>query len=147
MLLFFVEMVWVVARFGQLYSLSVNSLLHFKSVFSRSRRPQRTSSSFASRTPSRTPCSPACLPATTRSDRRKSAPSYSADGPGDRCEYEHKLYQLKVFNGRSQELILWQPGVLLLVLVQAKLPLSCFKESTLFLQRILYVYNLASFLF
>ncbi|MEQ2289148.1 hypothetical protein AMECASPLE_030077 [Ameca splendens] len=51
----------------------------------RSPRPQRISSSFASRTPSRTPCSPACLPATTRSDRRKSAPSYSTDRPSDRC--------------------------------------------------------------
>lgn len=42
-------------------------------------RPRRTCRSSACNTPSRTRCSPACRPATTRSDRRKSAPSYSTD--------------------------------------------------------------------
>lgn len=51
-------------------------------------RPRRTCRSSAFSTPSRTLCSPACRPATTRSDRRKSAPSYSTDTPTlCVCEY------------------------------------------------------------
>lgn len=53
--------------------------IHFVFNSNRCPRPRRTCRSSASSTPSRTRCSPACRPATTRSDRRKSAPSYSTD--------------------------------------------------------------------
>lgn len=82
-----IKMPRVVGTFRGLYSFNRNCLLNGETVDSRSPRLQRTSSSFASRTPSWTPCSPACLPAATRSDRRKSAPSYSTDRPSDHCEY------------------------------------------------------------
>lgn len=64
-------------------------------------RPRRTCRSSAFSTPSRTHCSPACRPATTRSDRRKSAPSYSTDTPTlclcEYCSTQSRLNSFKQF--------------------------------------------------